>query len=282
MVNLENFDQDSIINNQEEEILKKTGFDTERFNKLVLSQQSFNKRVHPEWQNQNFNWDLAIILESAEMLDSFDWKWWKHGVTDWANIEIEMTDIFLFLLSKSISNKTVDVLKGLMINQSVIDQNIAPIRKEDDEIIKMIQVDLMGGIINDTTIYALLSWIKTWNALGYTINDIFKKFDSKNILNSFRQDNGYKEGTYVKIWNDEEDNVVLQRIVESVEYDENFNDQVYKQLEDAYNNVEIVEKTLDRFLEQNLTWKTFMDMVPDENQKVMAEFLDDYVKYLDK
>ena len=31
------------------------------------------------------------------------------------------------------------------------------------------------------------------------------------ILNKFRQEHGYKDGTYVKIWNGKEDNVYMQR-----------------------------------------------------------------------
>ena len=39
----------------------------------------------------------------------------------------------------------------------------------------------------------------------------------KNCLNKFRQDNGYKEGTYIKEWNGREDNVVMIEIIETME-----------------------------------------------------------------
>jgi len=35
----------------------------------------------------------------------------------------------------------------------------------------------------------------------------------KNLLNRFRQEHGYKEGTYTKVWNGREDNVVMQEIL---------------------------------------------------------------------
>ncbi len=37
----------------------------------------------------------------------------------------------------------------------------------------------------------------------------------QNVLNIFRQNNGYRDGTYLKVWGDREDNVVLQDIVDS-------------------------------------------------------------------
>jgi hypothetical protein len=58
----------------------------------------------------------------------------------------------------------------------------------------------------------------------------------KNVLNQFRQDNGYKEGTYIKIWNKEEDNVHMLNIVallgESAEFEN-----IYKELELIYKSL---------------------------------------------
>ena len=44
-------------------------------------------------------------------------------------------------------------------------------------------------------------------------NDLVSMYVGKNVLNRFRQANGYKEGTYIKIWNGEEDNVHLTNIL---------------------------------------------------------------------
>ena len=57
----------------------------------------------------------------------------------------------------------------------------------------------------------------------------------KNVLNFFRQDHGYKEGSYIKVWNDREDNEHLAEIMSSLNPDETgFADEVYRQLEVAY------------------------------------------------
>lgn len=47
--------------------------------------------------------------------------------------------------------------------------------------------------------------------------NIVHLYFGKNVLNAFRQNNGYKEGTYIKIWNGEEDNVVMMRILGEIE-----------------------------------------------------------------
>ena len=39
----------------------------------------------------------------------------------------------------------------------------------------------------------------------------------KNVLNFFRQDNGYKEGSYRKEWNGREDNEYLVEIINGLE-----------------------------------------------------------------
>jgi hypothetical protein len=47
-----------------------------------------------------------------------------------------------------------------------------------------------------------------------TLDSLYRLYIGKNILNRFRQEHGYKEGSYIKIWNGEEDNVVMQRYLE--------------------------------------------------------------------
>jgi len=49
---------------------------------------------------------------------------------------------------------------------------------------------------------------------GLNLDTLYRLYVGKNILNQFRQDHGYKEGNYIKIWNGDEDNVVMKRIWE--------------------------------------------------------------------
>ena len=70
------------------------------------------------------------------------------------------------------------------------------------------------------------------SGLGFTW--LQKLYIGKNALNKFRQDNGYKEGTYTKIWNGKEDNVIMIEILEKLE-DAHF-DNVYVNLQESYNS----------------------------------------------
>ncbi len=64
------------------------------------------------------------------------------------------------------------------------------------------------------------------------LDTLYKLYVGKNILNQFRQDHGYKEGSYIKLWNGEEDNVVMQRILDT--NDAISPDELYIALEEAY------------------------------------------------
>jgi len=67
---------------------------------------------------------------------------------------------------------------------------------------------------------------------GLNLDTLYTLYVGKNILNRFRQDHGYKEGTYIKIWNGEEDNVTMQKVLEE---NENVTpNELYKALEAAY------------------------------------------------
>ena len=60
----------------------------------------------------------------------------------------------------------------------------------------------------------------------------------KNILNRFRQDNGYKEKKYTKIWNGQEDNVYLMHVIDQLMLtDDNFEEIIYDALTEKYKTI---------------------------------------------
>jgi hypothetical protein len=64
------------------------------------------------------------------------------------------------------------------------------------------------------------------------LDQLYRLYVGKNILNRFRQDHGYKEGTYVKIWNGLEDNAVMKQAWE--ENPDLTPDELYAVLERSY------------------------------------------------
>ncbi len=55
----------------------------------------------------------------------------------------------------------------------------------------------LGTLKNALLIYMLNNEITDAKV---AINEIYKSYLVKNTLNSFRNNNGYKEGTYIKMW----------------------------------------------------------------------------------
>lgn len=69
-------------------------------------------------------------------------------------------------------------------------------------------------------------------SFGLSFNELYLLYIGKNCLNEFRQNNGYKEGTYTKIYNGLEDNVIMQNILnqnQNISYSKLY-DQLEKQV----------------------------------------------------
>ncbi|MDP6354120.1 MAG: dUTPase [Planctomycetota bacterium] len=59
-----------------------------------------NSMTEEERLQWMLNYNLAQQQEQAELVDSLDWKWWKHGENDWKNVHIELIDELHFWMSK--------------------------------------------------------------------------------------------------------------------------------------------------------------------------------------
>lgn len=193
------------------------------------------------------NWKRCIYMECAEMIDSFSWKHWKNieKEPDWDNLQIEVVDVWHFIMSLAIENYS-QMLRGqiedLAINISesenfskIDTQNeLFALQKDIIEKIESIMYDVLSKdspdiekLISDFFDLVVMS--------GLDLESLYKLYVGKNILNQFRQDNGYKEGTYIKEWAGEEDNVVMKRV-----WEENGDikpDELYRELTKIYLSV---------------------------------------------
>ena len=77
-----------------------------------------------------------------------------------------------------------------------------------------------------------------WDLMLASVLDfdrLYSAYVGKNVLNFFRQDHGYKEGTYVKNWAGREDNEHLVELVAALDSSaQDFADEVYKALSARY------------------------------------------------
>jgi len=194
---------------------------------MLEMQNAMNSKVHPQWYDQGFEWYRAIWVECAEMLDHYGWKWWKHQQPDIEQVQLELVDIFHFgLSSKIMENNDVDLLAAEMAAEMQ-----HPV-KEDD--FKKSLERLAAHALNEKC-FDIPSFTGCLLQCDMTIDTLYRSYVGKNCLNFFRQDHGYKDGTYIKVWNGREDNEYLVDIINGLDSSTlNFKEQVYQALEEAY------------------------------------------------
>jgi len=54
-------------------------------------------------------------------------------------------------------------------------------------------------------------------ALPMDFDELYRLYVGKNVLNHFRQDQGYKQGTYLKLWQGREDNEHLIEVMSALD-----------------------------------------------------------------
>lgn len=198
---------------------------------LQLQQQLNDSTNGIGWENgvtkngKSINWRRCITMECAEMIDSFGWKHWKSITqeTDYANLQIEIVDVWHFVMSlvleftKKSGAESIEEL-ALRISQTPeyqkLQNDVIPSFAEDTALmIKIENVMRLSLIpISPEMIGALIEeFFELVYMGGLNLNQLYRLYVGKNILNQFRQDHGYKEGTYLKMWDGLEDNAVMKR-----------------------------------------------------------------------
>jgi hypothetical protein len=193
---------------------------------------------------KEINWKRCIYMECAEIVDSFSWKHWKsiHQEPDWENLQIEVVDVWHFIMSLAIENYS-QTMKGLVEDLAIDISNLESFEKiqshnthfdTQNNIIATVEDIMLQSLIKeDFNLEALIKdFFDLVSMSGLDLETLYRLYVGKNILNQFRQDNGYKEGTYIKVWDGEEDNVVMKRI-----WEENGDikpEQLYKEMSKLY------------------------------------------------
>lgn len=205
------------------------------FKTMVELQHKFNKQVAEDYLDKNFNWNSAIIVESGELLESLGYKWWKKQIPDMDNVKVEAIDLLHFVISDTLNrNYIIDKTSPNIIEDTVKEftqyftEDLFYPELEENEI--SILIDKLN--FDDYGRFAIMK--NLFKQLSMTNEDIYIAYIVKNCLNKFRQDNGYKEGTYVKIWNGREDNIVAYEVAKAIGTCEQLFDLLYRNLETYY------------------------------------------------
>jgi dimeric dUTPase (all-alpha-NTP-PPase superfamily) len=183
-------------------------------------------------EGRAINWLRCIYMETVEAIDSLNWKHWKdiHAEDDVANLKVELVDIWHFMMSEHIVRRGLDkaIVEAANDIKTVSNEDALQYEKAD----KFFFLEqLMKSTVNGE--FAFSEFLQTIRSIdGFDMQDVYTLYIGKNCLNQFRQDHGYKNGTYVKVWNGKEDNVYMQQALQ-----ENPNlgfDALYATLESLY------------------------------------------------
>ena len=176
---------------------------------MATLQDAFNTHVHPHWRTQGYEYYRAIWVECAEMLDHFGWKWWKHQAPDLDQVRLELVDIWHFGLS--------DLIRAETLNSSAAELlDVAPADDTSEEALRL-AIEALAHSTLEARAFALQPFADAMRALPMSFDELFRLYVGKNVLNEFRQDHGYKEGTYLKTWSGREDNEHLVELLEQIE-----------------------------------------------------------------
>lgn len=169
---------------------------------------------------KKINWQRCIYMECAEMIDSFAWKHWKSidKEADWANLQIEVVDVWHFIISLIIEQQgyqkeAMAKEMTLMPSFEVLLSQVEGFAAQDEIMLKIEEIMLL--VLQNRPAKVLTeAFFDLVHMSNLNLDSLYKLYVGKNILNQFRQDHGYKDGSYVKIWSGVEDNVVMQKLLE--------------------------------------------------------------------
>lgn len=194
---------------------------------IINLQKQLNDQIDINWRENNHDYQRAITVELAELLNHHGYKWWKKQKRDINQIHLEIVDIFHFMLC--------DILTDDCLSEEHILGTLCMQRNSytnENEVIQLIDTTLTAAAQKKFSLFHLKDLM---DAYFMDVDMLFKLYLGKNTLNAFRQQNGYNNGTYKKVWNGLEDNQVLLNILNNTELDKDFEQSVLGRLSFEYN-----------------------------------------------
>ncbi|WOX05706.1 dUTP diphosphatase [Microbulbifer pacificus] len=194
---------------------------------MLALQDDINTLVNENWRAQNFAWYRAIWVESAELLDHYGWKWWKKQQPEMEQVKLELVDIWHFGLSLELQQGTPEQVAEKMQQQL---SEEAPNAGDFRENLEAFTLKTLT-----TKQFDLVGFAQMMADVELAFDDLYRRYVGKNVLNRFRQDHGYKDGSYLKLWAGREDNEHLADVAQSLDASaEDFSNQLYTALKARY------------------------------------------------
>jgi hypothetical protein len=177
---------------------------------MLTMQDRMNTRVHPDWVNQDFAWYRALWTECAELIEHYGYKWWKKQTPDIEQVRLEVIDIWHFGLSALFAGG--DSINTMAANIAAELRDFQPAGlgvREATEALALHSLQTRG--FSPTRFWELML------ASGLDFERLYSAYVGKNVLNFFRQDHGYQDGSYQKLWQGREDNEHLVEVLAALD-----------------------------------------------------------------
>ena len=214
--------------------------DIEKIKTIIDLQIGFNNSLSGErWKTSPPAYLDAIWTEATEAYNHTNWEWWKNinKEIDYGQIKMELIDILHFLVSETLVStreKESESLSKVLhdgYNQVIKAHAGNETDKEPSDLKYALRAFIHMATSADKhpedVAFILWSGFFTFMyLLDMTWAEVYKLYVGKNLLNTFRQNNGYKKDTdrYKTRWaavegKGWEDNQFLTQLLEEVDLD---------------------------------------------------------------
>lgn len=208
----------------------------EKMSTMLRYQEQLNDVFDPQWRQNRHAYLRAASVEAGEAIDHHTYKWWKKQSANLIQVQLEIVDILHFYLSEvaRIANDPekarADLFEAWKLDDQFLEFDGVVYRFEEMDTLR--KLDIMMGLACARRInWALFRAVMLDAKL--TFDSMYSTYAAKNVLNLFRQHNGDKQGTYIKLWSGREDNLYLEDLMQSWNPDEGM-DVLYARLKDCY------------------------------------------------
>ena len=195
---------------------------------MLSMQYQMNTRVHENWIEQDFEWYRAVWIECGELMDHVGYKWWKKQVPELEQVRLEVVDIWHFGLSALFESDT-----SIASLAKQIELDLYHSEPETGDVRLATEALALHSLQHKDFSVPLFAQLMV--ACELTFDDLYRHYVGKNVLNFFRQDHGYKDGSYQKLWDGREDNEHLSELIHDLDCEEeSFPEDVYTALKARY------------------------------------------------
>ncbi len=206
---------------------------------MLSLQNKMNTKVNDQWLTAGYGYLRAAMVESVEAIEHHGWKWWKSQQKDLPQLQMELVDIWHFALSACIIDYNGDVEAAANAISAQLAQAQPHVMFDGndynpDTLSLLDNLELMAGLCAAKR-FSVPLFMHIVGQCEMSGEELYRQYVGKNVLNFFRQDHGYKEGSYVKNWQDREDNEHLVEILASLDINsEHYSDDIYQALKKRY------------------------------------------------